>query len=96
MYLRITHQLCESRIGCADLHRYGCEMANLLLLLAVICAGVSLAFYTAAGAAGNVPSWASDICSAAPTFCHYPQQMAFAAAGLAAFGILIKFVSALR
>ena len=71
-------------------------MANLLLLLAIICAGASFAFYSAKGAIGDVPNWASDVCSAAPMFCHYPLQMAFAAAGLAALWILIKFVSAVR
>jgi hypothetical protein len=71
-------------------------MTNLVLILAIICAGASYAFYTAGGAGGDIPNWASDVCSAAPTLCHYPQQMAFAAAGLAALWMLMKFVSAIR
>jgi hypothetical protein len=71
-------------------------MANLLLLLAALCAGTSYAFYAANDAVGNVPNWASSACSAAPLLCHHPQQMAIAAACLAALWLLVKFVSAVR
>ncbi len=36
-------------------------MANFLLLLAILCAGASYAFYTADSATGDVPNWASDV-----------------------------------
>jgi hypothetical protein len=71
-------------------------MPNLILALAVVCAGVSCAFYTANDTAGSVPHWASDVCSAAEMLCHQPEQLAFAAAGLAALWLIIKFVSAVR
>jgi hypothetical protein len=71
-------------------------MPNLILFLAIVCAGASYAFYTADGAVGNVPNWASDMCSAARMLCHQPEQLAFAAAGLAALWLVIKFVSAVR
>jgi hypothetical protein len=71
-------------------------MKNFLLLLAILCAGASFAFYTADGATGDVPNWASNVCSAARTLCHSPQQMAIAAAGLAALWILVTFLSAVR
>jgi hypothetical protein len=76
--------------------RRNMPMANLLLLLAILCAGASYAFYTADSATGDVPNWASDVCSSARTLCHNPQQMAIAAVCLAGLWILIKFTSALR
>lgn len=43
-------------------------MANLILVLAIVCASASYAFSTANDAAGNVPNWASEVCSAAQVF----------------------------
>jgi hypothetical protein len=72
------------------------QMGSLLLLLAALCAGASFAFYAANDAVGNVPNWASTVCSASPTLCHHPEQMAIAAAGFGALWLLTKFVSAVR
>jgi hypothetical protein len=53
-------------------------------------------FFTAAKEAADGPSWASDVCKAAGSLCHSPQQLAFVAAGLAALWIVAMFVSAIR
>jgi hypothetical protein len=71
-------------------------VAKLLLLLAIICAFASFAFYTANDAVTGVPNWASNVCSAARTLCHSPGQAAIAAAVFAALWLLLKFVSAIR
>ena len=77
----------------------GIQMANLLLFLAIICAGGSVTVYvaneayTANRATGTVPDWANAVCSAAQMFCHKPEQLAFAAAGLAVLWLLLKFVA---
>jgi hypothetical protein len=71
-------------------------MAKLLLLLAIICAFASFAFYTANDAVGDVPNWASNVCSVARTLCHSPRQAAIAAAVFAALWLLVRFVSAVR
>ncbi len=77
-------------------------MSNLLLLLAIICAGGGLTFYFANDAytanltTGTVPEWASGVCSASQMFCHKPEYLAFAAAGLAVLWLVTTFVSAGR
>jgi hypothetical protein len=71
-------------------------MAKLLLLLAIICAGASFAFYSANGAVADVPNWANQVCSASRTLCQYPEGMAVAAAGLAGLWLMVAFVSAIR
>ena len=71
-------------------------MANLLLLLAIICGAASFTFYVAHGAVGDVPNWANAVCSAARDLCRSPQQLAYAATGLGALWVLMKFVSAVR
>jgi hypothetical protein len=68
-------------------------MANFILLLAILSATASFVAFNANVAGSN---WGNEICSAASPLCHYPQQLAFAAAGLAALWIMIKFVSAVR
>jgi len=68
-------------------------MANFILLLAILSATASFVAFNANVAGLN---WGSEICSAASPLCLYPQQLAFAAAGLAALWIMIKFVSAVR
>ncbi len=68
-------------------------MANIVLLLAILSAAASFVGFTAANSATN---WANGICSNAAILCQYPQQMAYAAGGLAGFWLLIKIVSALR
>lgn len=71
-------------------------MANLVLALSVVCAAASYAFYTVNDAAGDIPNWARDACSAAPMLCRHPEQMALAAAGFAVLWAVIKFTSAVR
>jgi hypothetical protein len=71
-------------------------MAKLLVLLAIICAFASFAFYTANDAVSGGPNRASNVCSMARTLCHSPNQAAIAAAVFAALWILIKFLSAVR
>jgi hypothetical protein len=68
----------------------------ILLILAVICAGASFSFYTANDAAGNVPDWASKMCSASHELCHRPQELAYTAVAFAALWIVIKFMSLMR
>jgi hypothetical protein len=73
-------------------------MASFLLLIAAVLAVASFAAYTAENAsdASNGPSWATNTCSSVHQLCQYPQEMAFAAAGLVALWLLIKFVSAIK
>ena len=71
-------------------------MAKLLLLLAIICAFASCAFYTANDAVGDVPNWASTVCTAARSLCHSPRETAIAAAVLAGLWILVTFLSSVR
>jgi hypothetical protein len=72
-------------------------MANVILLIAILLAGASYTSFTARNAAvSDGPNWATNICSSAHQFCQYPYQMAYAAAGLTAFWLLLKFVSAIR
>jgi hypothetical protein len=71
-------------------------MVNLLLLLAIICAFASFAFYTANNAIGDVPNWASTVCAAARSLCHSPRETAIAAAVLAALWIAVTFLSPVR
>jgi hypothetical protein len=73
-------------------------MANLILLIAIILAGMSYTSFTArdAIAAPNGPNWATTLCSSTHELCQYPNQMAYAAAGLVAIWLLVKFVSAIR
>jgi hypothetical protein len=71
-------------------------MANFTLFLAILCAGASFVFYTAANIASGGAGWASSVCSTARVFCHSPLQMGYVAAGLAALWVVMKFVSAVR
>ena len=77
-------------------------MKNLILLLAILCAGGSFTLYaanqayTANRATGSVPDWANEVCSAVPMLCHKPEQLAFAAAGLTVLWLLVKFTSFVR
>jgi hypothetical protein len=71
-------------------------MKNVILFLAILCAGASFTFFTAANETADGSSWASDVCKAARSLCHSPQHLAFAAAGLAALWIVVMFVSAIR
>ncbi len=70
-------------------------MANLILLAAIILAGASFTSFTAMDASG-AQNWATSLCYAAPPFCEYPRQMAYAAAGLAVLWLVMVFVSAVR
>src|ERR1700675_1767114 len=65
------------------------QMPKLLFLLAIVCAFASFAFYTANDAVGDVPNWASTVCTAAPALCHRPRETAIAAAVLAGLWILV-------
>lgn len=71
-------------------------MANLLLLMAIILAGASFTSFTAAKtvADSDAPNWATHMCTTAPYLCHYPQQTAYVAVGLAGLWVLMKFLSA--
>ena len=71
-------------------------MKSFILFLAIVCAGASFVFYTAAKEAADGPSWASDLCKVGRSLCHEPQQLALAAAGLAVLWIAAMFVSAIR
>ena len=71
-------------------------MAKLLLLLAIICGGASFAFYTANGAVGDAPNWASTVCTAVQPLCQSPGTAAIAATVLAVFWILFAFLSSAR
>ena len=71
-------------------------MAKLLLPLAIVCAFASFAFYTANGAVGDAPNWASSVCTAAQSLCHRPRETAIAAAVLAGLWLLVMFLSSVR
>jgi hypothetical protein len=71
-------------------------MAKMLLLLAIICGAASFAFYAANGAVGDAPNWANTVCTATRSLCHSPGVAAIAAAVLAAFWIVVAFLSSAR
>jgi hypothetical protein len=71
-------------------------MKHFILFLAIVCAGASFMFHTAAKEAVDGSNWASDVCKAGRSFCHDPQQLIYAAAGLAGLWIVVMFVSAIR
>ncbi len=71
-------------------------MAKFILLLAILSAAASFVLFTVGNMAIDSPNWATDVCSAARLFCHNPQQLAYAAAGLAGLWLLVKIVSAVR
>jgi hypothetical protein len=71
-------------------------MAKLLLLLAIICGAASFAFYTANGAVGDPPNWASTVCTTVQPLCQSPGTAAIAATVLSAFWILVAFLSSVR
>ncbi len=73
-------------------------MAGFILLIAILLAVTSYAAFTAREVAlhSDGPNWATNVCSSAHQLCHYPYEMACAAAGLAALWLLMKFVSAIR
>jgi hypothetical protein len=71
-------------------------MAKPLLLLAIIFGAASFAYCTANGAVGDAPNWTSTVCAAARSLCQNPGMSAIAAAVLAAFWILLAFLSSVR
>jgi predicted ribosomally synthesized peptide with SipW-like signal peptide len=73
-------------------------MAGFILLIAILLAGASYASFTARSAVTNSyePNWATNLCSQAHQLCQYPYEMAYAAAGLTALWLLMKFVSAVK
>jgi hypothetical protein len=73
-------------------------MANFILLIAILLAAVSFTSFTARDAsdASDGPNWAVNMCSSAHQLCQYPQQITYAAVGLAALWLVLKFVSAIR
>jgi hypothetical protein len=71
-------------------------MAKLLLLLAIIFGAASFAFYTANGAVGDAANWTSTVCTAIRSLCQNPGVSAIAAAVLAAFWIMVAFLSSVR
>jgi hypothetical protein len=71
-------------------------MKNFFLFLAIVCGGVSALLFIAAENAARGTNWASQVCKTAGSFCHSPQQLAFAAAGLGALWVVMIFVSAIR
>jgi hypothetical protein len=54
-------------------------MAGLSFLIALLLGGAGFLFYQAAGEISVGTSWASDVCSTAPMFCHHPEYLAYAA-----------------
>jgi len=73
-------------------------MAVIFLIIAVLLASAS---YTSFSASANIahaaaPNWAFRICTQNPLICQYPQQMAYAAAVLAALALMITVLSFLR
>ena len=73
-------------------------MANFILLITVVLAGMSFLSYTAQNiaAAGYGENWASDACSLVSFACQSPQITAYIAAGSAGLWILLKFAAAFR
>jgi hypothetical protein len=73
-------------------------MAGFVLLVAILLAATSYTTFTARSVAlhSHGPNWATNLCSSAHQLCQYPDQMAYAAASLAALWVLMKFVSAIR
>ena len=73
-------------------------MAGFVLLIAVLLAGLSYTSFTARSASAHFygPNWATKLCSSASGLCEYPYEVAYAAAGLVALWLLMKFVSAVK
>jgi hypothetical protein len=84
---------CGGRIMHAANHpSQGRNMKSFFLFLAIVSAGCLVVFLTAA----NEPNWASDLYGIALSICDSPQQLIYAAAGLAALCMLPVFVSMFR
>jgi hypothetical protein len=66
-------------------------MKSFILFLAIMCAGARLMLFVAAS-----EDWGRGVCRAARALCDNPEQLAFAAAGLAGLWIVVMFVSAIR
>jgi hypothetical protein len=71
-------------------------MKNLILFLAVVCAGAYVVFLSAAKEAADGPNWASDMCKVGRSFCQDPQLLVYGAAELAALWLIAVFASAIR
>jgi hypothetical protein len=53
-------------------------MAGICFILALLLGGAALLFQKAAGEISVGTSWASDVCSTSPMFCHHPEYLAYA------------------
>jgi len=71
---------------------------NFILFIAILLAGASYASFTARSSMRVVDGseWALGFCSSIKGICDYPDEFAYAAAGLAAIWLVMKFVLAIR
>jgi hypothetical protein len=53
-------------------------MAGITFLLALLLGGAAFLFKQAAAQISIGTSWASDVCSMSPMFCHHPEYLAYA------------------
>ena len=71
-------------------------MKSCILFLAILCAGAYVMFLTVAKEAADGPNWASDVCKITWSLCREPELLIYAAGGIAAFWLVMIFVSAIR
>lgn len=69
---------------------------KLIMLCAVLLAGVSFMSFAADNLSDDGPNSASSMCSAIPLLCDHSLLIAYAAVGLAGLCLLIKIISLSR
>jgi hypothetical protein len=53
-------------------------MAGISFLMALLLGGAAFLFQQAAAEIAVGTSWAGDVCSTSPMFCHHPEYLAYA------------------
>jgi hypothetical protein len=68
-------------------------MAGISFLIALLLGGAAFLFWQAAAEISVGTSWAGDVCSTAPIFCHHPEYLAYAGVALLIVAIGAKLGS---
>jgi len=65
-------------------------MVAISFLMAALLAGAAFVFKQAAAELHIGTSWAGEVCSASPTFCHHPEYLAYGGEMLFVLAISVK------
>ena len=71
-------------------------MAVITFLLAILLDGTAFLFMAAKSQTSTGMSWAGEVCSTSPTFCHHPEYLAYAGFALMTVAIGAKLGKLLR